>query len=122
MIPDYWRSFVTEHSLTGSEIEIPEDADLSGLGAEFQVLDETGIREEAEKAYPGIVVAKDGFVPVGGCVVGAGDPYFINTNDGPNGPLYRVYHDMVSEGGYKREQAVDVVLQHYEQMAEYLAE
>ena len=96
MIPEYWKSFVEKHSLEGKEIEIPEDIDLSELGANFVILDELDIQKESEDLYPGIVVAKEGFVPVGGCLEGSGDPYFINLNDGAEGPLYRIYHDRKS--------------------------
>ena len=87
MTHDYWKEFVAQNSLTGKDVSIPEDADQSKLGAELRILDEDGIRSEAEDVYPGIAVVKDGFLPVGSCLEGSGDPYFINVNDGPRGPL-----------------------------------
>jgi hypothetical protein len=39
--------------------------------------------------------------------------------DGPNGPLYRIYHDSVGEGGYERSEAVAVVLESYGELLEY---
>ncbi len=53
---------------------------------------------------------KDGFIPVGSCLEGWEDPYFINTHDGAEGPLYRISHDAVTEDGYERNEAVAVVL------------
>jgi hypothetical protein len=50
--------------------------------------------------------------------VGSGD-YYINSQDGANGPLYRIYHDSVAEGGYKRSEAVAVVLESYEELLEH---
>ena len=120
MIPEYWTTFVEQNSLTGKDVSIPEDADLSGLGAELRLLDEDGIRSEMEDVYPGIVITKDGFIPVGSCMEGSGDPYFIKTSDGAGGPLYRIYHDAVGEDGYDRDSAVATVLKDYRKMLEYL--
>jgi len=84
MIPEYWKLFVKQHALEGKEIEISEEDDLSELGAFFEILDDFDIKKESEDLYPGIVVAKDGFVPVGGCREGSGDPYFIKMSSPPN--------------------------------------
>ena len=120
MIPEYWRSFVNQHSLEGKEIDIPEEIDLSELGANFEIFDELDIRKEAEDLYPGIAVAKDGFVPVGGCLEGSGDPYFIDQNDGPAGPLYRIYHDMFGGDDYDKDEAIVVVVQNYAEILKYI--
>jgi hypothetical protein len=120
MIPQYWKSFVKQNSLVWKEIEIPEHVDMTEAGAEFEILDEEGICREAEDLYPGIAVSKDGFVPVGGCSIGTGDPYFINQYDGLGGPLYRIYHDMVGEDGYDRDEAVDVVIENYTEILKYV--
>ncbi|MFC1850342.1 hypothetical protein ACFL27_09145 [candidate division CSSED10-310 bacterium] len=120
MIPQYWKAFVNDNALEYREIEIPEDVDLTGAGAEIEILDEEGIRQETEDLYSGIAVSKDGFVPVGSCQIGTGDPYFIYQNDGPKGPLYRIYHDMVGEDGYEREEATDIVLPDYTEILNYI--
>ncbi|MHC4248970.1 MAG: hypothetical protein ACYS9X_07575 [Planctomycetota bacterium] len=120
MFPQHWKTFIDQHSLVGIEIEVPEERDLSGLGIELQFLDEQGCKREADELYPGITVKEDGFIPVGTCMSGSGDPYFINTNDGEGGPLYRIYHDSVSEDGYDRQEAVVVVLQDYRDVLGYV--
>jgi len=51
----------------------------------------------------------------------SGDYYYINVNDGPGGPLYRIYHDAISERGYKREEAVALVLNNYEHLVKHRA-
>lgn len=123
--PPYWTEFLDRHALRGAKVEIPGDADLSGMGGDLQLMDEAQAREEAEDGYPGIVVRADGFVPVGMCLAGSGDPYFIRIGDGAGGPLYRVYHDaLVPEGeGYRCDaDAVATVLASYEAMLRYRAE
>ena len=119
MQPDYWTRFIHEHGLAGAELEVPADADVSGLGIELQFFDEEGTRSEAEDLYPGIRVREDGFIPVAGDSLGSGDPYFINVRDGDGGPLYRICHDAVRETGYNRSEAVVVVLKDYRELLAY---
>jgi hypothetical protein len=121
MQPDYWRQFISDNELAGREAVVPEEADLSGLGIELEFLDEAGTRQEAQELYPGITVCRDGFVPVGGCAFGSGDPYFTNLRDGENGPLYRVYHDEVGEHGYDPARAIVAVLRDYRELVRYVA-
>ena len=116
MIPQYWLDFVKANNLIGSYIEIPEERDLSGLGIEMKIMDEKSIIEEAQELYPGLVVLKDNFIPVGECQLGSGDPYFINQNDGINGPIYRIYHDVVFDEDYDKEEAIDKVLESYTEL------
>lgn len=54
------------------------------------------------------------------CSTGSGDYYYINAGDGPNGPLYRIYHDAVGPDGYDPERAVDRVLDHYEALLRHV--
>lgn len=91
--PAHWLEFLERHGLQGASFEIPETIDASGLGAELQLLTLAQAREEAEDCYPGLAVGADGYVPVGMCLLGSGDPYFIRHGDGAGGPLYRIHHD-----------------------------
>jgi hypothetical protein len=120
MIPEYWKAFRSEHSLESKDVSVPEEGDLSGVGVDLVILDDAGSRQEAEELYPGMGVSKDGFVPVGHCDIGSGDPYFINMNDGPDGPLYRIYHEEVDADGYDRDEAVDIVFKSYTQILNYI--
>ena len=114
MLPEYWSQFLNENGLVGAAIQIAEQNDLSGLGADLQFLNQQQSIDEATNFWPGIGVAKDGYVPVAMCLLGSGDYYYINTNDGSNGPLYRIYHDAVHESGYDPNNAIAVVLKNYE--------
>ena len=119
MPPEYWKKFVNLNSLIGGEFTVPEDVDLSGVGAVFEILSEAHSIDEAKNYWPGIGVFGDGFIPVAGCSIGSGDPYFINVNDGENGPLYRIYHDQVNDSGYDLDTAVDIVLESYQSLLGY---
>ena len=124
VLPAYWTKFVEEHRLAGRSFEVPwpvEHPDHD-LRHDIGVMTEAQAHAEATEFWPGIKVFPDGFVPVGADLVGTGDQYFINSNDGPGGPLYQVDHEQVSENGYDRKTAVSVVLNNYEELLKYLAE
>lgn len=116
MLPTHWLRFVEFHHLIGKSARIGGPADLSTLGADMRFLTEAQSIDELTNFWPGIGVAKDGYVPVASCSAGSGDYYYINTNDEPNGPLYRIYHDAVGPKGYNVEHAVAKVLNHYEEI------
>ncbi|MEO0375638.1 MAG: hypothetical protein AAF329_13635 [Cyanobacteria bacterium P01_A01_bin.17] len=109
-----------ENQLISREVFIPEESDLTGLGADLRFYDAEGSQKEAKEFYPGIAVAADGFVPVAYCTEGSGDPYFINSHDGIDGPLYRIYHDAVSQESYNRAEAVAIVLQTYTDVLRFI--
>ena len=113
IFPRYWKFFIESQGLIGKLTDIPAEQDVSGLGAEICWFDEEEARSESEDLFPGIIVARDGFVPVGGCDIGTGDPYFIFEKDGHGAPLYRIFHRAVREDGYDRKEAVAVVLRDY---------
>jgi len=120
MIPDYWTQFVDTHILISKNASIPDENDKSGVGADLKIMTAAECLDEAKNYWPGIGVSGDGYVPVAMCLIGSGDPYFINSNDGKGGPLYRIYHDSVGENGYAVEDAIAIVLENYEQVLEYV--
>jgi hypothetical protein len=120
MFPIYWHQFMQQYRLEGKAACLSEDVDLSTLGADMQFLTEAQSIDELTNFWPGLGVSKDGYVPVAWCSIGSGDYYYINTNDGQDGPLYRVYHDAVGPNGYKTENAVAKVLNHYEEILRHV--
>jgi hypothetical protein len=114
MFPHYWTSFLKNHELLGKSASLSEEDDMSEVSADIIFLTEAESNDELENFWPGIGVAKDGFVPIGACAIGSGDYYYINLNDGTNGPMYRIYHDAVHSDGYDPATALDKVLDHYE--------
>jgi len=120
MLPNYWVEFISNNALIGATAEVPPPRDQSGLGTELAFLTEAQSTDEATNFWPGFAVANDGYVPVGSCLSGSGDYYYIRTTDGVAGPLYRVYHDAVGERGYDAEQAIALVLGNYEELLDYV--
>ena len=122
MLPDYWIKFIRENGLEKASCKIPPEADLADLdeeGPDLYIMSEESSNEEANQFYPGIYVKKDGYIPVAGCEIGSGDPYFININDGENGPLYCIFHDVVSSENYDKEHGIVKVLESYKELAKY---
>ena len=118
-IPDYWRIFRDSSNLTTLSVEIPESKDLSGLGADIEFFEDHSILNEMNEAYPGLIVHTDDFLPVGGCLVGTGDPYFIRVSEGEGGCLYQIYHDAVTDANYSHQDAIAIVLKDYRDILKY---
>lgn len=120
MPPTYWTMFVALHALQGKSIRMSATCDKSGIGADIGILSVEQSVDEATNFWPGIVVARDGFVPVGSCLTGSGDYYYLNTHDGPGEPLYRISHDAVTRDGYEAGEAIAVVLSNYEELSRHV--
>lgn len=80
--------------LVGLTFSLSEREDLSGAGIEFEWMPVKAMVAEANEAYPGIAVRAHSYVPIGSCLYGSGNPYFLQLHaDEPNPPVYRVIHD-----------------------------
>lgn len=120
ILPEYWTRFIAENRLEDGKFSIPwSDFDSENDRHEIYLFDESQAQEEATELWPGMRVFEDGFVPVAGDEIGTGDQYFINTNDGPDGPLYQIDHEQVLEDGYDRADAVHVVLASYSELVRF---
>ncbi|MBX5268671.1 hypothetical protein HJB99_08285 [Rhizobium sp. NLR17b] len=97
--------------LSGTTWELPEAADKSGQGVQLQWLTPEQIADESLNAYPGISVVHAGFIPIGSCMLGSGDPYFLKFKGAGirNPPLVRVPHDYASEGKPYPEEQIEIV-------------
>jgi|SRR5690554_1306602 len=118
MVPHYWIEFITQNELIGEEIEFPWPGE-SDLNAIVEILSLKSILLEATELWPGTAVVQHGFIPVGACSIGAGDQFFINSNDGASGPLYKIDHEQVKVGGLLPDGAVLKMLQHYEELLDW---
>jgi hypothetical protein len=69
--------FLRATPVIGAEL-LDEDADESGLGVEMRGMSADEILDEATEAYPGIAAVRVGYVPIGSCPTGSGDPGFAD--------------------------------------------
>jgi hypothetical protein len=73
MIPEYWKNFIAKNEMIGCDFEISEEKDLSDLGVDLRIMNIEQCISEATDCYPGIVAAKESYVPVAMCLAGSGD-------------------------------------------------
>lgn len=98
LFPQWLESVFRSFKLSKTCFTIKKKDDLSGLGAELFWLSPDQILEEAFMMQPGIAVVQKGFIPVGGCLIGTGDPYFLKmeyTTSLETTLLVRIPHDFV---------------------------
>src|SRR4051794_35384814 len=70
-----------KHPLVGAQFSLRPEADLSGIGADVQGMDVEQMRSEAREAFPGKLAVPLGYFPIGMCLIGSGDPYFLRVSD-----------------------------------------
>lgn len=92
--PDWLAELMTRFPLSNTIFSISDSDDESGLGVEMRWLSATAIVDEATNAYPGIVAARHLYLPIGECLAGTGDPYFIR-GGGDTSPVFRIPHAAV---------------------------
>ncbi len=79
---------MSEFPLAGCNFFLdPIDLDMEWMTVEKMV-------EESKKFYPGISSTQHNYFPVGTCLYGSGNPYFINLNDS-NKAVVQIPHDAI---------------------------
>lgn len=86
---------LTELPLVGVEFILSPTGDSSGLGVALRWMTPDEMVSEALEAYPGRVAVPLGYLPVGICLEGSGDPYFVRLHDLA---LVRVPHEAARGG------------------------
>jgi hypothetical protein len=89
---------------------------LCGHGLELRWMSVDGILDEALNAYPGIAVVGMGYVPIGDCMLGSGDPYFLRLDGTEDPPLVRILHDMIDADGHALPEFHQDVLSHVSEL------
>jgi hypothetical protein len=101
LTPDWLASLLREHKLAEAYFSLSADDDQSGLGADVIWLTARQMASEACEAEPGISVHPLGFLPIGACATGSGDPYFLDLRQGSNDPpVVRIPHDFAGGDSY----------------------
>jgi len=109
LTPDWLMAILRGRALAGVGFSLNEDRDESGIGAEIIWLTPAQIVSESVECQPGQSVLSYGFLPIGACAEGSGDPYFLDLRNSFDDPaLVRVPHDYASSGPYPREK-IDIV-------------
>jgi hypothetical protein len=99
LLPAHLLGWLGSYPLAGTEFSLGEDEDESGLGVEMQWLTPEQMVSETVDTYPGIVAGPLGYLPVGMCLEGSGDPYFLKTDAGEDPPVVRIPHEAADADG-----------------------
>jgi hypothetical protein len=111
-------SILSEYQLAGcsfSNIDDNDEKDISDneskIEIDFQWMDTSQILSEALYCYPGKIALNLGYIPIGMCVIGSGDYYYLkiddNTREDP--PLVRIFHDEIDDNMKLTKNAIKVV-------------
>lgn len=120
LLVDWYIEILEKYRLSGACFSISEDDDLSEMGVDIKWFSSEQIVDEALNAYPGKSVMKQGYLPVGTCLSGSGDPYFLKVSKEPGlSALVRVPHYVASDDDYPEEdiEKVSESLNHFFELA-----
>src|SRR5262249_12025880 len=93
LVPNWLAQLVMSFPVTGADFSLSEVNDESGLGAEMHWLTPDQIIDEATNTYPGIAAIRCRYLPVGSCLVGSGDPYFLKIDESGDPAIVRIPHE-----------------------------
>lgn len=109
-IPEWFMSALRDFPLAGSRFSLTEEDDQSEMGVEFRWMSPRQIATEVRDAQPGKAAAKCGYLPIGQCLEGSGDPYFLRVSENAANPaIVRIPHDSIGSDGDLLESDVEVV-------------
>lgn len=108
MIPQWFINILLDFPLTGCYFKLSEALDISGIGVDMQWMTPTQTISESTEVYPGIAAVLVGYLPIGICMNGSGDYYFIQITN-INLPLFRIPHTAVNKNGQLIEEYIELV-------------
>lgn len=105
LLPDWYVSLLETYRLSGSIFSLDDELDQSEMGVDLKWLTPEQTIDEALNTYPGKSVIELGYLPIGSCLAGSGDPYFLNLRSKSSDPvLVRIPHAAASEGSYPEDE------------------
>lgn len=110
--PDWVLSLMENYNLAGSNFSLDESHDESGLGVELSWSNAQQIIEESSLFYPGRLFVNQGYLPIGSCLTGSGDSYFLkikNSKRIDEAVLVRIPHDLSFENDLCGEKNIEIV-------------
>lgn len=96
-------------NLVNLEFELGPNMDMSGVGANMEIMSPSDQIEEAFEFYPGIAAIKKEFIPFATCLSGSGDPYFVNIKSDEIF-IFRIPHNSVLENDKIDENKIEIVI------------
>lgn len=123
LVPEWYTEMMSLWALGRCVLDVVDD-ETSSLY--WLTLDQT--IEEAFDFFPGGWVREHGYVPVAGCAMGGGDPYFMHLTGGQetvlagidvdtsNPPILQIYHNKVDETGALADGAYRIVADSFSEL------
>jgi len=108
-VPPWLTTFLSAYPIIGVSFTLSEKEDRSGLGVEMEWLTSDDMISEAKHAYPGIPALVMGYLPIGSCLSGTGDYYYISARAGEDPPVLRIPHDSVVDDEHIDESQIEIV-------------
>jgi hypothetical protein len=96
------QMILSKYKIIGQEFDLGAGEDASEMGINMQWITPNDMVEEAFNFYPGIIAVKHQFIPIGTCMSGSGDPYFLRKESNSYN-IYRVLHDYARDGVFADE-------------------
>jgi hypothetical protein len=96
------QDIVRNYPIIGQKFKLSQAEDHSGMGMQMKWLTPAQQVEEAFDFYPGMIVVKYDYLPIGECLAGSGDPYFLKA-DYNVWNVYRVLHDTAVNNIYSND-------------------
>jgi hypothetical protein len=107
-VVNLWIDVLKKYNIIGESFSLSEEYDLSDFGVELQIMTVDEQMDESLNLYPGIASLKKGYLPLGICLEGSGDPYFIKDVNSTIF-LYRIPHNSLTEKQELLEDDVELV-------------
>lgn len=105
LLPMWYLSLLKDFRLSGTTFSLDDELDHSELGVDLKWLDPDQTVDEAQNVYPGKLVIGLCYLPIGSCLAGSGDPYFLNLDANSEDPaLVRIPHDFIADDAYPEEE------------------
>lgn len=96
LVPPWLLEMLKEFPLAGVSFSMPKEEDESHMGVDLKWMIPSHVIDEALSTYPGLSVLSQGYLPIGSCLEGSGDPYFLDLREGSDDPaIVRIPHDSV---------------------------
>ena len=119
LLPQWLLNLMATYPVIGARFRLSENQDQSGLGVDMKWLTPGQMVSEAKEAQPGIAAAVSSYLPIGMCLQGSGDPYFLQAGSGEDPPVVRIPHQAL-DGEYRlQEDQVEIVS---ENLSKFLSE
>lgn len=109
-LPDWFVNLIQRYKVTGVMFRLSKLNDKSNLGVDMKWKEPFKIIDELFEHYPGIGVIGMGYLPIGSCMGGSGDPYFVKMSENSSdSKLVRIIHDLLQDDDTYLEEEFEVV-------------